>query len=91
MSKQEDLKKRELLFVGYDETYGAKVFIGTGLKDKRQSDENLKKMGEIDTNRYSYEEILSIVYECSFNSDREEQVILVEDLLSELKRIKKGK
>jgi len=47
MSKQEDLKKRELLFIGYDETYGAQVFIGTGLKDKRQSDENLKKMGQI--------------------------------------------
>ena len=47
MSKHEDLKKRELLFIGYDETYGAQVFIGTGLKDKRQSNENLKKMGQI--------------------------------------------
>lgn len=47
MSKQETLKKNELLFVGYDETYGAEVYVGIGLKDKRQSNENLKKMGEI--------------------------------------------
>ena len=38
MSKQETLRKQELLFIGYDETYGAEVYIGTGLKDKRQEE-----------------------------------------------------
>jgi hypothetical protein len=38
MSKQETLRKQELLFIGYDETYGVEVYIGTGLKDSRQAD-----------------------------------------------------
>lgn len=44
MSKQETLRKNELLFVGYDETYGAEVYIGIGLKDKRQTDEYIRKI-----------------------------------------------